>query len=548
MKRQDEAQSPVWCRTVLNEMEEGVLVLDATGHVGFVNAAFCRWTGYDAEELLGQPVQELFVAFPIHGEGRIGPLPLQVASKSGKPLRVSVRAIPLQEQEMNRHGMIVFVKKGVALPSHHRPMAQYDALTGLMDRKTFRQVLAQLMAVRKPEQTMALLLIDIDRFEQLNDVFDYELGDAVLKEMAERLVQIVGRQGIVSRFSGDEFACLLIDVENVQDAVRFANAVRETVSRPMTVFDQTFQITLSIGVSLCPLDADTVESFIQHANIAMYRAKEKGDRIQVFKTAMDVQVRQQLLLENELRVALQRNDFLLYFQPQLELATNRLTTVEVLLRWNHPEAGKISPAQFVPVAEETGIIVPLGNWVLQQACAQAVQWLKEGYEIQVAVNLSQRQFMEDDLVERVREALAMSQLPPGLLELEVTESLLMENPEHVIQVMNEIKTMGVRFALDDYGTGYSNLSYLKKLPIDVLKLDRSFIRGLTVDRYDQAIVKSTITLARHLGLELIAEGVETQEQLDMLRTWRCTRVQGYVISPPLAAAELLYLFRREAAN
>nr|MBO2480221.1 hypothetical protein [Bacillota bacterium] len=541
------AWSSAWCQTVLDRMEEGVLVVDAAERIRFANAALCRLTGFEPEELSGRRVQELLTPYSVFDGDHGGRWRVQLRGKAGRRNWVYVRAYPVDAAAESKE-TVIFVQADAAKSVGRAHDGSEDPLTGLIDRNTFRQLLSQLVVVRKPQQKMALLLIDIDRFEQINDVYNYELGDAVLKEVAQRIVGMVGRHGIVSRFSGDEFACLLTHVRSVQEVVRFANALRETVAKPMTVLGQTFQVTLSIGVSFCPLDAETAESFIQHANIAMYRAKEKGDRVQVFKTAMDVQVRQQLLLENELRAALQREDFSLHYQPQLDLATNRLTTVEVLLRWEHPEAGFISPAQFVPVAEETGIIVPLGSWVLRQACRQGMQWLKDGYEIQIAVNLSQRQFTEDDLVRRVREALAETGFPPRLLELEVTESLLIENPERVIRVMNEIKTMGVRFALDDYGTGYSNLSYLKKLPIDVLKLDQSFIRGLTVDRHDQAIVKSTITLAQYLGLELIAEGVENRQQLEMLRAWRCTRVQGYAISPPLAHSEVPYFFRQPMAN
>jgi len=541
---------PAWCRTVLDEMEEGVLVFDALDRVRYVNGTFCSLTGYEPEELLGNLINRVLLSKPRSSEGgNSSPFSLQIRCKSGQLLWGQGRIFPV-EGSTSRGEKVIFVRGGIGGYSHTGKASPKpaDPLTGLMDRNTFRQLLIQLMAFRNPEQNMALLLIDIDRFEQLNDGYNYELGDAVLKRVAEHLVHMVGKRGMVSRFSGDEFACLLTQVENVQEAVRFGNAIREAFSQPMTILGHTFQITLSIGVSVCPLDADTAESLIKHANIAMYRAKEKGDRVQVYKTAMDVQVRQHLLLENELRMALQREDFSLYYQPQLDLATNRLTTVEVLLRWEHPEAGFISPAQFVPIAEETGIIVPLGSWVLLQACHQGKQWLRQGYEIQVAVNLSQRQLMEDDIVQRVREALEASGLPPHLLELEVTESLLIENPERVIQVMKEIKTMGVRFALDDYGTGYSNLSYLKKLPIDVLKLDRTFIQGLTDNRHDQAIVKSTITLAQHLGLELIAEGVETREQMEILKAWRCTRIQGYAISPPLAASEVPRFFRKASGQ
>lgn len=542
---------PAWCRTVLDEMEEGVLILDAEERVLFVNVAFCSLTGFEAEELTGKPSQGIIRASSMPTEkGRSEAFPVQIRCKSGELLWAQGRRFPVGEKGASGGESVIFVRSGYGghVQAEKGVPKSADPLTGLMDRITFRQLLNQLLKIRQPEQKLALLLIDIDRFEQINDGYDYELGDAVLKRLAEHLVHMVEKRGIVSRFSGDEFAVLLTQVENVQEAVRFGNAVREAFSRPMTILGHTFQITLSIGVSVCPLDADSAESLIKHANMAMYRAKEKGDRVQVYKTAMDVQVRQHLLLENELRIALQRQDFSLLYQPQLDLATERLTTVEVLLRWEHPEAGFIPPAQFIPIAEETGIIVPLGSWVLMQACRQGMQWLKEGYEIQVAVNLSQRQLMEDDIVQRVREALDVSGLPPRLLELEVTESLLIENPERVIRVMSEIKTMGVRFALDDYGTGYSNLSYLKKLPIDVLKLDRSFIHGLTTDRHDQAIVKSTITLARHLGLELIAEGVETREQIEILKAWRCTRIQGYAISPPLAASEVPRLFRKASGQ
>ena len=543
-------------QTVFLNMEEGVIVADQHGTIQMVNPGFTRLTGYAPEEVIGKHQKALQSALHEPAFGQEMERALQktggwkgkiwLRTKDGRPLPGKIQAHVVRDQE-GQPAFYVSIfsgsSNGLAPQRENDQMFQYDPLTGLMNRTAFRQLLERLVYFRTQDQIMALLLLDIDRFEQVNDACSYEHGDEVLKEIANRLGQCVGGAGLVARFGGDEFACVLTKVENMNEVMRMAEMIRASVSRPIYVSDRVFQMTLSIGVSFCPMDATEAESFIQHANIAMYRAKEKGDRVQVFKPSMHVQIRQHLLLENELRTAIRREDFILLYQPQLDLQEHKITGVEVLVRWHHPEAGFISPAQFIPIAEETGLIVPLGEWVLRHACRQCQEWVQAGYEIQIAVNLSLRQLLEGNLIELIQDVLRESSLPPRLLELEVTESLFIEKPEQVIEAMSRLKEMEVRFALDDYGTGYSVLSHLKRLPLDVLKLDQSFIRGVTKDRHDQAIVRSTITLARHLGLEVVAEGVETSEQLALLKTWRCTRVQGYLVSQPLPASSILDLLR-----
>lgn len=547
-------------QTVFQNMEEGVIVADRHGTIQMVNPGFTRLTGYAPEEVIGKNQKVFLSANQETGFDKGMNRALQetggwkgkiwLRTKDGRPLPGKLQVHVVRDEE-GQPAFYVSIfsdsSNGLAPQRENDQIFQYDPLTGLMNRTAFRQLLERLVCFRARDQIMALLLLDIDRFEQVNDAYSYEHGDEVLKEVANRLSQCVGDAGLVARFGGDEFACVLTKVENMNEVMRMAEMIRTSVSRPIDVSDQVFQVTLSIGVSFCPMDATESESFIQHANIAMYRAKEKGDRVQVFKPSMHVQIRQHLLLENELRTAIHREDFILLYQPQLDLKEHKITGVEVLVRWQHPEAGFISPAQFIPIAEETGLIVPLGEWVLRHACRQCREWVQAGHEIQVAVNVSSRQLLEGNLIDLVQDVLHESSLPPRLLELEVTESLFIEKPEKVIGAISRLKEMEVRFALDDYGTGYSILSYLKRLPLDVIKLDQSFIRGVTKDRHDQAIVRSTITLARHLGLEVAAEGVETPEQLALLKTWQCTRVQGYLVSRPLPASNILGFLRGTVA-
>ncbi len=547
-------------QTLFQNMEEGVIVTDRHGTIQMVNPVFTRLTGYAPDEVIGKSQKVLLLEHKETSYDKEMNRALQetgcwkgkiwIRTKDGSSIFgvLRVHAVHHREDQAVYYVSIFSDSSTWLVPQREIDhVFQHDPLSGLMNRTAFRKMLNRLVLLRAPVQLMALLLLDIDRFEHINDAYSYEHGDEVLKEVAKRLGQCVGDAGLVARYGADEFACVLTKVENMNEVMRIAEMIRASVANPIYVSDNVFQITASIGVSFCPMDAEEAESFIQHANLAMYRAKEKGDRVQVFKPSMHVQIRQHLLLENELRTAIRREDFILLYQPQLDLKRQKITGVEVLVRWQHPEAGMIPPDQFIPIAEETGLIVPLGEWVLRHACRQCREWVQAGYEIQIAVNVSLRQFLEGNLIDIIRNVLQESSLPPRLLELEVTESLFIEKPERVIEAMSRVKEMEVRLALDDYGTGYSALSYLKRLPLDGLKLDQSFIRGVTKERQDQAIVRSTIILARHLGMEVVAEGVETPEQLALLRTWKCTRAQGYLISRPMPASSIPGLLHKTMA-
>lgn len=415
-----------------------------------------------------------------------------------------------------------------------RRLAYFDVLTGLPNRTLFRDRLGQELArARRENDVVALMFLDTDRFKEVNDSLGHEAGDRLLQAIGERLSACVRRSDTVARLGGDEFVIILGGIGGEHDAAGAAQKILRAVSAPITVEGREIFLTCSIGISLYPNDAGDPEELVKNADLAMYQAKGQGNAYQFFTPQMNVQSLERLVMANDLRHALNRHEFLLHYQPQISLSTGQIIGVEALLRWSHPTLGPVSPALFIDLAEETGLIVPVGRWVLRTACAQAQAWQAAGYPpLVMSVNLSARQFREPDLAETVRETLALTGLPPSWLELEITETALMENGERTCRMLQELKTMGVKLAVDDFGTGYSSLNYLKHFPIDRLKIDRSFVRDLTVNSEDAAIAEAIIALGHTLRLRVIAEGVETREQLEFLREHRCDEMQGFYFCRP----------------
>jgi diguanylate cyclase (GGDEF)-like protein/PAS domain S-box-containing protein len=426
-------------------------------------------------------------------------------------------------------------------------LANYDSLTGLPNRSLLCDRLQHAMArARRSGSSVALLLLDLDRFKTINDSLGHEVGDRLLREVAHRLKGFVREVDTLARFGGDEFAIILEEAADLQKAVRVAQTVLNELSRAMTLDGFQLYVTASVGVSVFPDDGTELESLLQHAEVAMYRAKETGrNGYQFYRPEMNTRTRERLLLENGLRQAVEKQQLVLYYQPKVDLSSGQLTGVEALLRWRHPELGMVSPVDFIPLAEETGLIVPIGEWVLRTACDQAQSWQKSGLPpLRVAVNISGRQFRQTDFVNMVEEVLAQTGLDPRWLELEITESVVMENVEETILTLTALKARGLQLAIDDFGTGYSSLSYLKRFPITSLKIDRSFIHEVGTDPNDAAIASSVIALAQAMSLEVVAEGIETDAQLRFLVARGCTEGQGYLFSRPLPPAELeLFLAR-----
>ena len=417
-----------------------------------------------------------------------------------------------------------------------RSLAYHDPLTGLPNRLLFQDRLglavAQAHRHRKP---LAMLFLDLDRFKVINDSLGHTVGDRLICEVAGRLRTCLREGDTVARLGGDEFTLLLPDIGQAVDAAKVAKKVLDLVRMPFAVDGRELFVTASAGISLYPDDGSDAETLVKNADTAMYRAKEQGrDNYQLYTPAMNATALERLALESSLRKALAQDELVLYYQPIFD-RTGRAHGVEALLRWRHPELGLILPSEFIPLAEITGVILPMGPWVLRGACAQAWIWQERHPGLSVAVNLSARQFQEPGLVGHVTDALADTGLEPRLLKLEITESNAMQNAQTSIQTLRELKALGVQISIDDFGTGYSSLSYLRRFPIDTLKIDRSLIRDIGSDPDDAAIAGAVIALAHTLKLEVVAEGVETRGQLEFLVASGCDRMQGYLFSPPVPA-------------
>lgn len=425
-------------------------------------------------------------------------------------------------------------------------LATHDALTGLPNRVLLRDRLHLALAqARRDRQQVALLFLDLDGFKTVNDTLGHQAGDELLQVVAERIRACLLRASdTVARLGGDEFMLILPAVASPQCAAQVAATLLTTLAQPLAIRGQALFTSVSIGISLFPADATEPDELIRLADTAMYRAKERGrNNYQFFTTELNAAVQERLWLENGLRLALAQNEFEVRYQPKLTLSNGQIIGVEALLQWRHPLLGVVSPNRFIPVAEDTGLIMPIGEWVLRTACGQLKRWHEAGYPLTMAVNLSVRQLHQPQIVDVIEHILHETGAPGAYLELEITETDVMRDAEAAIVVMSRLKAYGIRFLIDDFGTGYSSLNYLKRLPVDVLKIDQSFVRDLTVDREDAAIVKAILVLAASLGMKTVAEGVETAEQLAFLSMAGCDEIQGFYFSRALPAAELEALLR-----
>jgi diguanylate cyclase (GGDEF)-like protein/PAS domain S-box-containing protein len=545
-------------RTLAETVAAAAFIFQGT-RMCYVNSAAEAQTGYSREELLTMDFWEV-----VHPEFRDlikkrglarqrgEPIPtryeVKLLTKNGEERWVDFMAATIDfEGQPAVLGTAFDITERKAAEETIRHLAYHDGLTGLPNRTLFEDRLTVTLAqARRKRRLAAVMFLDLDRFKVVNDTVGHAMGDRLLQSVAERLKALVREGDTVARVGGDEFTLLLPEVGRVEDAVDVAERILETLRDPWPVNGHEFHITTSIGIAMCPGDGEDAESLMRNADTAMYRAKDRGrDNYKLYAPAMNSRIAERLALENSLRHALERDEFVVHYQPQVNLETGRIVGVEALVRWQHPERGLVSPVEFIPVAEETGLIVPLGAWVLRTACAQNKAWQDAGLPpMRMAVNLSARQFQRRDLLDTVAAALAETGLAPEYLQLEITEGAAMQDVDQTLAILRELREAGVQLSIDDFGTGHSSLSYLKRFPIDVVKIDQSFVQDLTLDPNDAAIASTIIVMAHNLGLKVIAEGVETAEQLAFLRERDCDEMQGFLFSRAAPAPELDQMLRR----
>jgi diguanylate cyclase (GGDEF)-like protein/PAS domain S-box-containing protein len=543
-------------RAIFEDATVGIFQIAPGGRPVSINRALARMHGYDsAEEFLEEitdiwnhvfvdPDRMFEVVHEAQMNGIMQSAEVQVYRKDGAKRWIIANIRAARDSDGNivlYEGTVEDITERKVAEERVKFLAYYDALTGLPNRTLLEDRIAiALGGARRRKERIAFLFLDLDRFKLVNDTLGHSVGDILLQEVAERLRKWVREQDTVARVGGDEFVIMLTDVQQASDAALAAERVVDLVKSEFSIDGHSINVTCSVGISMFPENGVDGETLVRNADAAMYSAKEKGpNNVGFFTEELNVQMAERLKLESGLRLALERKEFYLVYQPQMDLATEQIVGVEALLRWQHPELGLVPPDRFISIAENCGLIVPIGEWVLKTACVQARKWHDEGLAaVPIAVNVSAVQFRQDGFRDLIKNVLLETGLPPQCLELELTESLLLTNADVMFSVLRELNEMGLQLTIDDFGTGYSSLSYLKQFPVKKLKIDRSFIRNVAVNPSDAAITTAIIGMAKSLDLKVIAEGVENEAQISFLREHRCDEIQGYYFSKPLTAAEV----------
>ncbi|WP_313517800.1 EAL domain-containing protein, partial [Pseudomonas sp.] len=546
--------------TVFEAASEGIVILDPQYRLLAVNGAFSQVTGYRRDEVLGRRVaalsssrdslrqyQQIDAELREHGRWQGE---LIETRKSGElyPQWLQLNVVRDARGTLSHIvGFFADLSSRRQAEERLRYLSNYDELTGLANRTLFRERLHEAsQRARQGGRSLALLHIDLDRFKLLNDSLGHEVADQALRQMARRLTQAVPEADTLARISGDEFAVLLDSYGSLSALARSAERLLGKLRKPIDIGGQELVISASLGISLLPDNAREISALISQANTAMQQAKRLGgDGFQFFTDSLQASTLERLQLENQLRKAIAEGQLDVFYQPKLRLADDSLGAAEALVRWHHPEQGLLAPGAFIGLAEETGLIGAIGEFVLRRACADACTWRAQGMEVRVSVNISVHQVRQGNLTSLVRQVLDDSGLPPHLLELELTESQMLDNVETIARSFQQLRALGVKLAIDDFGTGFSSLSYLKRFPVDVLKIDQSFIRDLSATGEDAAITRAIIAMAHSLELEVVAEGVEQQAQLDFLKAHGCDEIQGYLIARPLAVPAFVALLEEQ---
>lgn len=545
--------------TALNSISDGVFCTDIHGNIDYLNVAAEKITGWSREEANGKPSNQIFnimnvsTCLPARS-------PVELVLRTNKPsittedtvlikrdgneVPIANTASPIHSWDGQLTGVVVVfrdVSDAKAMSTKMAHLAQHDFLTNLPNRVLLNDRIEQAIAFAKRHHTqLSLLFLDLDNFKRINDTLGHATGDRLLQSVSQRLLKCIRNTDTVSRQGGDEFIILLADNKNGQDAALTAEKILEEFKPAHHVGKYPLHISTSIGISVYPNDGLDAEILIKNADTAMYFAKQKGrNNYQFFKNAMTIQSVQRLNIEANLRVALEKEQFVLRYQPKMNLISNEITEVEALLRWQHEQWGEILPLDFMTIAEDCGLMLPIGRWVLREACYQAKHWINVGMPVIMAVNVSEKEFLHKDFVEGVRAVLLETQLPASFLELEITESALMREASKSMTILQELKEMGIKLAVDNFGTGYSSLSYLQQFPIDVLKIDQSFVHQIRSVQDEDIIIPAIISIGHNLKLKVTGKGIENELQLEFLKNQKCQEGQGNFFSPALTVEEFV---------